>query len=330
MRPTRRSLLTLPVVAGLVSACSSGSSDGAPPSATTPAAGFPVTIPTAFGDLTVDSAPQRVVALGWGDAETALALGVQPVGASDWLAFGGEGVGPWATGRYDSAPEIIGTLEPSYEAIAALAPDLILDVKSSGDADRHETLAAIAPTLGIPEGAQSYLTPQRDHVEMIAAALGRSAQGQDLLDGVEAAFAAAAAAHPQWGGATLTTASRTSRGWGAYVDGVERVEFTQRLGFVQNPRIAELPLGESGFSVSVSSEALEVLDADVVVVFPIGVPAQEVRADPVFAAVPAVAAGRALVLDPDVSSAYSLSSVLSTQWALDRMVPLLEGLGELP
>jgi iron complex transport system substrate-binding protein len=39
------------------------------------------------------------VALGWSDAETALALGVQPVGASDWLAFGGEGVGPWAEGR---------------------------------------------------------------------------------------------------------------------------------------------------------------------------------------------------------------------------------------
>jgi iron complex transport system substrate-binding protein len=34
-----------------------------------------------------------------------LALGVQPVGASDWLAFGGEGVGPWATGRYTKAPE---------------------------------------------------------------------------------------------------------------------------------------------------------------------------------------------------------------------------------
>jgi ABC-type Fe3+-hydroxamate transport system substrate-binding protein len=64
-----------------------------------------------------------VVALGWSDAETALALGVQPVGASDWLGFGGEGVGPWAAGRYDEAPQIIDTLEPSLEAIAALKPD---------------------------------------------------------------------------------------------------------------------------------------------------------------------------------------------------------------
>lgn len=55
---------------------------------------FPVDLTTKFGKVTVDEAPKRVVALGWGDAETALALGVQPVGASDWLGFGGEGVGP--------------------------------------------------------------------------------------------------------------------------------------------------------------------------------------------------------------------------------------------
>ena len=50
-------------------------------------------VETKFGEVEVPEAAQRIVALGWGDAETALALGVQPVGASDWLAFGGEGVG---------------------------------------------------------------------------------------------------------------------------------------------------------------------------------------------------------------------------------------------
>jgi hypothetical protein len=49
---------------------------------------FPVTVATKFGNVTVQTQPARVVALGWGDAETALALGVQPVGASDWLQFG--------------------------------------------------------------------------------------------------------------------------------------------------------------------------------------------------------------------------------------------------
>nr|WP_246315289.1 ABC transporter substrate-binding protein [Kineococcus aurantiacus] len=313
-----------------MSACSGGSPSGPTGGASTGTAGFPVTVPTAFGDVTVPAAPRRVVALGWGDAETALALGVQPVGASDWLAFGGEGVGPWATGLYDTAPEVIGTLEPSYEAVAALRPDLVLDVKSSGDRDRHDTLSAIAPTIGIPTGGEDYLTTPQQQVTAIAAALGRSELGQELLQRNDDAFAAAAAAHPGWEGATFTAASRTTRGWGAYVEGSERVGFAERLGFVQNPAIAALPVGESGFSVPISAEQLEVVDADVVVVFPIGVPAGDVTADPVFRAVPAVAAGRSLVLDRDVASAYALSSVLSTRWALERVVPLLEGLGDLP
>src|SRR3712207_2257074 len=111
----------------LVTSCGSG--DGGSPedaAASTGSSGsggaFPVTVETAFGPVEVAEEPQRVVALGWSDAETALALGVQPVGASDWLAFGGEGVGPWAEGLYDEAPEIIETLEPSLEAIAALDP----------------------------------------------------------------------------------------------------------------------------------------------------------------------------------------------------------------
>jgi iron complex transport system substrate-binding protein len=117
-------------------------------------------VPTKFGEISIPAEPKRVVALGWGDAETALALGVQPVGASDWLAFGGEGVGPWATGRYTTPPQKIGTLEPEYEKIAALKPDLILDTKSSGDQGRYDTLKAIAPTVGVPAGGDAYKVSQ--------------------------------------------------------------------------------------------------------------------------------------------------------------------------
>ena len=59
-----------------------------------------------------------------------VAVGVQRVGASDWLGAGDEtGLGEWVQVRYDEAPEIIETLEPSFEAIAALEPDLILDTR---------------------------------------------------------------------------------------------------------------------------------------------------------------------------------------------------------
>jgi iron complex transport system substrate-binding protein len=49
---------------------------------------FPVTVGTAFGDVEIPEEPQRVVALGWSDAETALALGVQDQTLSNAFSSG--------------------------------------------------------------------------------------------------------------------------------------------------------------------------------------------------------------------------------------------------
>src|SRR3712207_3369263 len=158
-RPALRGA-ALAAAALVLSSCGAGedSAAGSGGTASGSSEAFPVTVGTAFGDVTVEEEPTRVVALGWGDAETALALDVQPVGASDWLGFGGEGVGPWAEGRYDEAPEIIETLEPSLEAIAALEPDLILDTRSAGTQERYDAPRANAPVVGAPEGVGAYQT----------------------------------------------------------------------------------------------------------------------------------------------------------------------------
>lgn len=309
----------------LLAACGGGSATApSEPSLQRPDAdaAFPVTVVTKFGDVTVDASPTRVIAMGWGDAETALALGVQPVGAADWLDFGGEGVGPWAAGRYTAPPAIIGTLEPSYEQVAALRPDLILDTKSSGDEQRYDLLSRIAPTIALPPGADNYKTTLTDQVTMVAAALGVPERGTELIADVEGRFAAAAAAHPEFAGRTVTVAARSGTGWGGYASSTERVEFMTRLGFVPNPRIEALP--EVRFSHPVSEERLSVLDADLLVVFPIQRTAAEVNATPLFAAIPAVRAGRAIVFEnPDVQKAYSTNSVLSIHFALDAVVPLI-------
>ncbi|ACP32323.1 ABC transporter substrate-binding protein [Corynebacterium aurimucosum] len=107
-------VLALGLAACSSSAASASNSDNA---------AFPATISTKFGGVTIDEAPRRVVALGWGDAELALSLGVQP----DLL--------------------------------------LILDVRSSGDRERYDTLSAIAPVVGIPEGADNWLTDRSTQLE---------------------------------------------------------------------------------------------------------------------------------------------------------------------
>ena len=104
-------------VAGLAG-CSSDSAD-APAEAG-------ATVSTMFGDVEVPANPERVVALGWSDAETALALGTQPVGVADWMAFGGKGANQAvaaavaAGGRGGATTKPVAT--PTIAAPSTLAP----------------------------------------------------------------------------------------------------------------------------------------------------------------------------------------------------------------
>lgn len=285
---------------------------------------FPQTIETKFGPVTVEEAPTRVVALGWADAETALALDVQPVGASDWVEFGGDGVGPWAEDAYDEPPEIIETLEPSYEKIAALEPDLILDVRGSGEQERYGRLSQIATTIGVPEGGDNYLTDMGEQVEMIATALGVPEKGEELVAEMDAAYKKVAEDHPEWDGKTVTAATRTSEGWGAYIKGGGRVERLERFGFTQNQTIEDQPVGDSGFSVPVSEENLDLLEADLIVAFPIYIETSEITDDPQWKRLETVQDGRAVVIDGDISAAYSLGSPQASLYTVEALTPLLE------
>jgi iron complex transport system substrate-binding protein len=324
-RPLLRGAALLAAAALVVTGCgsdddsgtsSSGGSDGGSSSGA-----FPVTVTTAFGDVEIEEEPTRVVALGWGDAETALALGVQPIGASDWLGFGGEGVGPWSEGLYDEAPEIIETLEPSFEAIAALEPDLILDTKSDGTQERYDLLSQIAPTIGMPEGSEAYQTTWDEQLDLVGQALGRSEQADELAAEVQQAFDDAAAEHPEFDGTEVAVAAFTSEGFGAYVQGDARVDFMEELGFVNKPAIQEQ--ATDSFFVAVSEEQIPILDAGLTVAFPIFVEASEFTSNPLWQAVPSVVDGRAVVLeDETLVSAFSIGTAPGILYALENTVPL--------
>ncbi len=317
----RRSLL--PILLGVLvvlTAC------GAPAPPAQPTGGdpgaFPVTITTAFGDVTVAAPPQRVVALGWGDAETAVALGVEPVGAADWLAHGGDGLGPWMTKRYATPPRILGTIEVELEQVAALKPDLILDTRSSGEQGRQDQLAKLGvPVVALPAPADArYLTNWEDQLDMIGRALGRSAQAAQLRSALDAKFDQVAAANPAFKGASVVVGARTTTGWGAYVEGSSRIDF------VNAARLRQLP-GRAGargqnFSVPVSEERLDLLDADLTVISPIGVEPEAITGNPLFQQVPSVRAGRSVVPDKSVAVALASATAPGLNYALDVTAPL--------
>lgn len=294
----------------------------------TEGAAYPVTINTEFGEVTIDEQPERVVAVGWGDAEIAMQLGVQPVGASDWVEVNDEtGLGEWVNESYDENPVLLGTMDLSAEEVATLEPDLILDVRSSGEQERHDKLSAIAPTVGPAPGKGNYLTVGDEQVEMIATALGKSEEGEVILDDTEEAFASVKEAHPEWEGKTISVATRTSEGWGAYTDAV-RVDFFEELGFDLVPTIEDLE-EEGQWSIDLSDEQLRLLDADLIVAFPIYIPTTEITDNTAWKSIPAVEDGHAIVLDGKISEAFSLGTPEAQKWALEQLVPMIEeALGE--
>lgn len=279
------------------------------------------TVTTMFGDVTVPANPERVVALGWSDAETALALGVQPVAASDWLEFGGEGVGPWAQGRYDKPPVLLGTNELDYEQIFELKPDVILDTRSDNSKEKFEELSKIAPTVAPPPDVVPYGTSWRQQVELVSAALGKEAEGDKLVTRVEDELTEAKEKNPEFAGRTVAVGAYFNEKYGAYVRGDSRTDLMESLGFTIKPEIQDLASGT--FYVDLSREQVEVLDADLTVVFPIDADVAAIKSDRVLNQLPSAKAGHLVVLeDHDLISAFSSGSVLGTLYAIDHTVPL--------
>jgi len=102
------------------------------------------TVKHAMGITKITGTPERVVVLDTGELDSAVALGVKPVGAVEAIA--GEGL-PTYLGDAVKGIELVGTIEqPNVEAIAALRPDLILSSKVRHEAI-HDQLARVAPTV---------------------------------------------------------------------------------------------------------------------------------------------------------------------------------------
>lgn len=320
----RAGALLLALALLLTGACSSDdTSDEATTDDSTPseAGVFPVTVPSEMGDVTVDEAPERVVALGWSDAETALALGVQPVGAADWLEFGGNGVGPWAADLYDEEPQLLDT-EIDYEAVAALQPDLILNTVSDADAEAHELLSQIAPTVGVPVGAGAWSTTWQDQMASVSAALGLPDEGDVQVAETEDLFERARAEHPEFDGATVTVGARFGEQYGAYVSTDSRMALMEQLGFVSSPAVEEL--ATDSFYIPVSPERLDLFDADLTVMFPFSeADLEAMQGDQLLQGIPSAQDGRMVVLDDeDLVRGFSAASVLSNRYVLEHGVPL--------
>jgi iron complex transport system substrate-binding protein len=321
----RRAFLAALAAAALVTVAACGSDDEPDSPESGGASGstgsaFPVTVDTMFGGIEIPEEPKKIVALGWADAETLYALGVQPIAMSDWLGFGGDGVGPWAEDLVEEPAEQLGTLELDYDRINELEPDLILNTRSDNSEETYDKLDGIAPTVYGPEGVTAYGTSWEQQVTIIAQAVGKVDEGAKLIADTKAQFAATAAEYPALAGKTAAVGALFGTNqWGAYVSGDLRVDFLTELGMKNKPEIEAQK--EDSFFVSVSAENLQILDADVTIMFALGDNKDALASNPVINNLASTKAGHLLVLETDDADAYSTGSIPAIQYALETVVP---------
>ena len=312
--PVRLAAALAAVLALLLAGCGSGGSGGGEPGAPAagPAPGFPVTIQHAFGQTVVPTRPQRVVTVGYNDADFALALGVVPVGVRDFIGAFDETTRPWAQQALNGArPEMVGGNEIDIEKVASLAPDLILGVYSFMDRATYDRLSQIAPTVADP--VENVAAPWQEQTRITARALGVPERGEQVVGDVERRFADARAANPQLAGKSTAVALVAAGEYNLLGRDDARTQLFTGLG-----------LGVQETTETLSTEQLGRLDQQGVAV--LGVAPQTALANPLFAGLGAVRANRVVFLGDEaspVAGALGFSSPLSLPFALDQVTPEL-------
>ncbi|MGW7515161.1 ABC transporter substrate-binding protein [Streptomyces sp. NPDC054796] len=155
-------------------------------------------VKTAKGVVSVPNEPERVVVLDTAELDSAITLGVKPVGATK--ADVGKSFLGYLPDEKVEGIENVGTIgSPSLEKIAALNPDLIL-TSAVRDDKNYSQLKAIAPTvmtestgypwkrnfrthadaLGKKDEAEKVLADYERHAGEVTAALGGAAEAKDI------------------------------------------------------------------------------------------------------------------------------------------------------
>ena len=151
-----------------------------------PALAQTVTVETARGTAEVPQAPQTVAVYDIAAIDTLDALGVTPAGVPDNLYV------EYLADATQEA-EVVGTLfEPDFEAINALAPDLV--IVGGRSADQLDALLGLAPTIDMTIWGDDLIGQALSRLEAYGRIYGREAEAQELAQAFDARLEDARAA----------------------------------------------------------------------------------------------------------------------------------------
>ncbi|MGK5631087.1 ABC transporter substrate-binding protein [Streptomyces sp. URMC 123] len=256
----RAALVTAAALAAALglTACGSGDKGGGDRQGSAGDGGTHV-VKTAMGDVQVKNAPQRVVVLDTAELDSALTLGVKPVGAAH--SDVSTGFPSYLPKEKTEGIKDVGAMStPNMEAIAALKPDLILTSKVR-HGDKYAALKGIAPTVM----TESTGAPWKENFQLHAEALGKQAEAKKVVDDYAARARGLAEAI---GGAEKAAATKVNIV--RFVEGAD-IRIYGKKNYI-GTILADAGLGRpaitdqapKGFSYDVSPEQIDKAEADVI------------------------------------------------------------------
>jgi len=138
-----------------------------------------------LGVTKVPEKPERIVVLDIGALETLHKLGVKPTGVPKKFM-----PGYLSAVKNDPAVADVGSvIEPDFEAISALNPELILI--STRQERFYQELSEIAPTIFIGTDNKDYIPSFVRNTQLLAKIVGKEELAQQKIDSVQSQIAAA-------------------------------------------------------------------------------------------------------------------------------------------
>jgi len=329
LRPTSLVAPLLALALALAGCSSSTETEG--PGSTGNSAAFPATVDTAYGDVTIEKKPERIVILDSSLAETldvlgekAIALAGEEADLDDypWLEYDGEFDPKLWTADWNIAPE----------AVATWKPDLILGNVWSVDEKLYKQLSQIAPTYaGRYTQDEGGATSWQENLADIAVLTGHDS---DVVTTAEADYDATLKAAAE----KLPDLQGKSFQLGVLDGDDQQLWLTE---YANDPIIGlGLSLGEgqpSGKDGSIAANApkyslenIDKLDADVVFIVthdyadPEGEFRSALEKDPRVPELPAAKNGTLVYLYGSQWYAVNPPTPASVTWWLDEVLPQLE------
>jgi len=204
-----------------------------------PAGAQSVVVKHASGETTLPSAPKKIAVYDLASLDTLDALGVTVAAVP-----GGAKPAYLAKFSGDSYAKVGTLFEPDYEALSALAPDLIIVAGRSRA--KFPDLAKLAPTIDLTVDAAAPYDSAREHVALLGRIFGKEAQAKALLDKLDTATTTlkGKAANAGKGLLVLTVGNRMS----AYGVGSRFGMLHAAFGIV--PAVTDLKVGTHGQPVT--------------------------------------------------------------------------------